>query len=68
MLTVKRCGAYLKNKNLNDKEIEDVRNYLYLISKEIIQKNIGSYIKKINFKDKKSESKKDKFIKRGRPL
>ena len=47
MLTLEDCKKHLQNKNLNNKRIEEIRDYLYAISKEIVKNNIASYKKEI---------------------
>jgi hypothetical protein len=50
MLSIKECEKYLVGKNLNEKRLEEIRDYLYAISKEIVRNNIDNYKKKIHTK------------------
>jgi predicted transcriptional regulator len=43
MLKVKECKKYILEKNLDDSKIEEIRNTLSAIVKDIIKKNIESY-------------------------
>ncbi len=42
MLSVERCKKYLEGKNVTDKRAEEIRDYLYAISREIIKNNIAN--------------------------
>lgn len=42
MLTIQECRKYL-NKDISDKRVEEIRDYLYALSKEIIRKNVDDY-------------------------
>lgn len=42
MLTIQECRKYLK-KDISDKRVEEIRDYLYSLSKEIIRKNVDDY-------------------------
>jgi ATP-dependent Zn protease len=46
MLTIQECRKYLK-KDLSDKRIEEIRDYLYALSKEVIRKNVDDYEKSL---------------------
>ena len=44
MLSIAQCKEYLKGggkENLNDKQIEQIRNFLYTLTKRIIAKEIS---------------------------
>lgn len=43
MVSIETCKKYLEKKNLTDKRIEEIRDYLYAISKEVIKNNIDNY-------------------------
>ena len=45
MITTEECRKYLKDKNLSDARIEQVRDYLYALAKEIANKNIEHFEK-----------------------
>jgi hypothetical protein len=47
MLTIKECQKYLSTEEFDDSQIEEIRNYLYSICKNIISKNIENYEKDI---------------------
>lgn len=43
MLSISQCREYLKGgerENLNDKQVEQIRNFLYALTKRIIAKEI----------------------------
>lgn len=42
MLTIQECRKYL-NKDISDKRVEEIRDHLYALSKEIIRKNVDDY-------------------------
>lgn len=42
MLSIDQCRRYLKNKNLTDAEVEQIRNLLYALSVSIIRVNYES--------------------------
>ena len=42
MLTIEECRKYLK-KDISDKKGEEMRDYLYALSKEVIRKNVDEY-------------------------
>ena len=42
MLTIEECRKYLK-KDISDKKVEEMRDYLYALSKEVIRKNVDEY-------------------------
>lgn len=44
MLTIQECRKYLKV-DISDKRVEEIRDYLYALSKEIIRKNVDDYEK-----------------------
>lgn len=43
MITVAECRKYLKDTKLSDARIEQIRDYLYALGREIIKKNIQKY-------------------------
>ena len=43
MLTIEKCKKYLKNRVLSDKEIEEIRDYLYLIARQTIKEHIEAH-------------------------
>jgi hypothetical protein len=45
MLTIQECKKHLENKNLSEKRIEEIRDYLYAICQEIVRNNISNYKK-----------------------
>lgn len=42
MLTIEECRKYLK-RDIPDKKVEEMRDYLYALSKEVIRKNVDEY-------------------------
>jgi hypothetical protein len=46
MLTIQECRKYLKV-DISDKRVEEIRDYLYALSKEIIRKNVDDYEKSL---------------------
>ena len=43
MLKIEECRKYILEKNLDDSKIEEIRNTLTTIVKDIIKRNIESY-------------------------
>jgi hypothetical protein len=43
MLSVEKCKEYIPNRDINDRKIKEIRNYIYSLTKEIICKNIKTY-------------------------
>lgn len=43
MLSVEECKKHLKDINLSDERIKDIRDYLYALSRETIKNNIDTY-------------------------
>ncbi len=48
MLSVEQCESLLEVKKLDRKRVEEIRDYLYAISREVIRNNISDYKKSIN--------------------
>jgi len=53
LMTLEECKKHLKNKNITDKRIEEIRDYLYAISREIIVSNLNKYEKQVREKNTK---------------
>jgi transcriptional regulator of heat shock response len=46
MLTIQECRRYLKQ-DISDKRVEEIRDYLQALSKEIIKKSVDDYKKSL---------------------
>jgi hypothetical protein len=47
MLSIEKCESYFLSKNLDRKRVEQIRDYLYAIGREIIKTEIKNYEKQI---------------------
>lgn len=47
MLSVKECRKFLSDIDLDDKEIEEIRDYLYALIREIVRNNLEKYEKDV---------------------
>lgn len=43
MVSLEQCESLLEVKKLDKKRIEEIRDYLYAISREVIRNNISDY-------------------------
>ncbi|MEN9337795.1 MAG: hypothetical protein RIQ41_109 [Candidatus Parcubacteria bacterium] len=43
MITTEVCKTYLDKKGLTDQRIEEIRDYLYAISREIARNSVNDY-------------------------
>jgi len=43
MLSVEKCREYIPTRDISNEDIEKIKNYLYSLAKEIINKNIKIY-------------------------
>jgi len=43
MLTLEECKKYLKDKEVSDERMEEIRTYLYALVKDVVTKNIKAY-------------------------
>jgi hypothetical protein len=60
MLTIQECRKYLK-KDIPDKRVEEIRDYLYALNKEIIRKNVDDYEKSLRKTMKYEQTQTKKF-------
>ena len=43
MLSIEECEKYLENRNIKKERIETIRDYLYALCKEVVDREIGGY-------------------------
>lgn len=43
MLTLEECKKYLKEKDISDERITEIRDFLYAVARESVIRNISKY-------------------------